>query len=868
MLRRALPLIPCLLLAAAAAAFAQTAVDRVESTVTDLFGGPIEADAALRSISGYLDETTTDREGRFAFESVVPGTYILTVSSEGFTTATREVVARRENLRIPVTLAPIRPAALIITATDPHRLALPGVVVTLEGPAGTAIEGVTDGAGVYETGPVQPGEWTVEAAMPGFRNGSAKVAAFYRPPARATVLLDLDYEISENLVVLEATRPVGRRTDVRAMDSRVTTAVVRGETLTAQASPSAADSLRGVPGMNIVQLAARDTQITSRAATGILSNSQLVLMDGRSIYLDFFGMVLWESLPMGTDDIEQIEVVRGPASVTWGPNAMTGAVHFITKTPRESVGTTVSMSGGWIDRNTGSTEEQGPMFGSNATITRVPSDTLAYRISAGYFRSDALPRPTGAVPVITDPRSPSETVGGAPYPFDGAGAAGAAFQNHGTAQPKFDVRLDQELGNAGQLQYSGGVSATNGVTHTGRGPFRIQPGSYVGYGKVNYTRGELRVQGFMNVADGVAPSLLLTNPETLAPVAFDFANRTIDLDAGHSRLVGTRHVLAYGANIRHNTFDLGIAPNAPSRLEMGAYLEDEVFLGPIQLTLGGRVDKFANAAAPFFSPRVAVVWKPSDRHSVVASYNRAFRSPSVIERWLELRMLQPVDLSGLEAFRPLVPSLLPPGLSPGNRNAALAGLEQQLDRTTSTPFILPLRAVGSDIPGTGRNPMELQAESVTACEIRYGASFGRATGIGAAAYLNQGDRSLIGIEVAPNYDPYTAANAPPGWMLPPQMLDVMTALGAPLPRTAYAFGNRGGTRNVGLELWLDQGLGESSRFRVAYSWQARPVIRHTENPYPINQLSLPPAHRLSAVGMFDGPRFIGSAGLTTATRAF
>ena len=213
--------------------------------------------------------------------------------------------------------------------------------------------------------------------MPGFRNGSAKIAAFYGPPARATILLDLDYEISENLVVLGATRPVGRRTDVRAMDSPVTTAVVRGETLTAQASPSAADSLRGVPGMNIVQLSARDTQITSRAATGILSNSQLVLMDGRSIYLDFFGMVLWDSLPMGTDDIKQIEVVRGPASVTWGPNAMTGAVHFITKTPRDSVGTTVTMSGGWIDRNAGSTEEQGPgaMFGSNATITRAPSDT-------------------------------------------------------------------------------------------------------------------------------------------------------------------------------------------------------------------------------------------------------------------------------------------------------------------------------------------------------------------------------------------------------------------------------------------------------------------------------------------------------------
>ena len=73
------------------------------------------------------------------------------------------------------------------------------------------------------------------------------------------------------------------------------------------------------------------------------------------------------------------------------------------------------MSGRWIDWDAGSTVGQGPgtLFGANATVTRAPTDRFAYRISAGYFRSDAFPRSTGRIPVIDDPRLPGATVGGA-----------------------------------------------------------------------------------------------------------------------------------------------------------------------------------------------------------------------------------------------------------------------------------------------------------------------------------------------------------------------------------------------------------------------------------------------------------------------
>ena len=252
---------------------------------------------------------------------------------------------------------------------------------------------------------------------------------------------------------------------------------------------------------------------------------------------------------------------------------MTGAVNIITKPPRQSVGTTVSMSGGWIDRDAGSTVGQGPgtMFGTNATISRAPTDRLAYRISAGYFQSDAFPRPTGRVPVIEDPRLEGATVGGAPYPLDGAGPFGAAFANRGTSQPKFDVRVDQELSNGGQFTYSGGVAATEGLSHTGVGPFDIQRGSYLGYGKLGYTQGDFRFQVFTNIMDGDAPHLLAPppcpTPTTPASQCSCGSRARRSTPIGPPTFLGERNLLTSCAGISSTS---PVPPTAPDRLELGA----------------------------------------------------------------------------------------------------------------------------------------------------------------------------------------------------------------------------------------------------------------------------------------------------------
>ena len=131
---------------------------------------------------------------------------------------------------------------------------------------------------------------------------------------------DTDVVHREELVVVSASK-----VETTLINAPATLSVVTAETIASSPAQNFGDLLRSTPGINVIQTSARDINMTSRAATSTLVNSQLVLLDGRSIYLDFFGLVLWDFVPQNQSEIKQIEVVRGPASAVWGANALTGA---------------------------------------------------------------------------------------------------------------------------------------------------------------------------------------------------------------------------------------------------------------------------------------------------------------------------------------------------------------------------------------------------------------------------------------------------------------------------------------------------------------------------------------------------------------
>ncbi len=724
------------------------------------------------------------------------------------------------------------------TVVDQSGAAVPGATVVATAP-GERRSAITESNGEYVLNDLSGGTYQLSVTLMGFAPATrsdliVSDTTVDVPPIMLTVAT-----LGETVVV-SATK-----LESALIDAPATMSVISSEVLATTPAQNYGDLLRSVPGVNAIQLSARDVNLTNRQATSTLTNSQLVLLDGRSIYLDFFGLVLWDFLPANLGDIKQIEVVRGPASAVWGANALTGAVNIITKSPREAVGTSATITAGGFSRDAGSGVGAGAggVYGANATLAQAPNSRWSYRLSAGYFDSAPLPRPTGQIPIITDPRDPTAKVGGARYPADTAGPVGAAFENAGTRQPKFDARVDQEL-NEGRITYAGGVAGSTGIIHTGIGPFNIQSGSYMGYGKVNYSRKALRANFFTNFADAEAPNLLLPDPATGRPLQLNFSTQTYDFEMGDSIAV-TRQVLSFGGNVRRNNFDITIAPAAENRTELGAFLQDEIFFDRVRFTVGGRVDKFGNLSDPVFSPRLSATVKPVPNHAVRVSFNKAFRSPSVINNFLDIRIVAPTDLS---ALAPLLPPLLQPAVA--------------------APFNLVVRAVGSELPVATHAQEELTEESLTAYEVAYTGTIRDRTTVMAAFYINDTDHNINFSQLRPNLDPYTSANPPPGWPLPASILDVLALRGIFLPRTAFTYLNLGPLRQKGIELSLDQRLANMTTAFVNYSYQTKPTVLDDPNPFPTAELAFPPKHRFNAGFNVNGTRFLGSASVNASSDAF
>jgi outer membrane receptor for ferrienterochelin and colicins len=728
------------------------------------------------------------------------------------------------------------------TVVDESGARMPGATVTLSG-AGTKDVRVTDTSGEYRFTGIAPGEYEISAVSTGFtsgRRGSITVGAtaVTVPPLSLVVA-----RLGETVIVSAS------RMESTVLNAPATVTVVPAATLEALPSQSYADVLRTIPGMNVVQLSARDINVTSRQATSTLATSQLTLLDGRSLYLDFFGLVLWDFVPTNTADIKQIEVVRGPASAVWGANALTGVVNIITKSPREAPGlTSLTFGGGFFNRDFGSTEGSGAggQVSTNLSTSQVASDQWSYRLSAAYYNSAAYARPVGRIPLIADPRDPTGAtmVGGASYPADATGALGSAYRNQGTRQPKFDVRVDQEVRN-GRVTYAAGIAGTRGTLYTGIGPFDIQPGSTMSYGRVNYSRGSARVSAFTNIVNADAPNLLVPNPATGLPLALDFKSQTYDVEGSHALVFGTRQTVSFGGNYRRNNFDITLAPDARSRNEVGAYVQDEIFLDRVRLSIGARIDKFGNIEDPAFSPRVSVSYSASANHVLRAGYNRAFRAPSSINNFLDIRLVSPVDLRGLAP-------LLPPALQP----------------LVANPFPLVVRAVGSEFPIGASPQASLKQESLTAFEGAYTGTFRQRTTVGLAAYVNDMDDNINFAQLSPALDPYTAEAPPPGWQLPASILAVMAQRGIVLPRTAFTYLNLGPIRQKGIEMSIDHRMNDTASGFINYSWQGTPRVLDDPNPYPLIELPIPPTHRFNVGGTYSGERLLGSLVINYTDKGF
>ncbi len=113
-----------------------------------------------------------------------------------------------------------------------------------------------------------------------------------------------------------------------------------------------ADALRLVPGVQVAKLDANKWAVSIRGFNDIFSNKLLILMDGRSVYSPFFGGAYWDTVDTILEDIERIEVIRGPGGTLWGANAVNGIINIISQHAKDSQGLYLSGLAGNEERGT------------------------------------------------------------------------------------------------------------------------------------------------------------------------------------------------------------------------------------------------------------------------------------------------------------------------------------------------------------------------------------------------------------------------------------------------------------------------------------------------------------------------------------
>ena len=366
------------------------------------------------------------------------------------------------------------------------------------------------------------------------------------------------------------------------------------------------DILRNTPGLNVSQSSVRDINMTSRGSTNTLSNSQLVLLDGRSVYLDFFGIVLWDLMPIQATEIKQIEVVRGPGSAIWGANAMSGVTNVITERPKDIIGTTLVVGTPW------------------ANIVHAAGDEdFAYKFSGGYFDQPAYDRPTGVVPGSNPPQT---------YPD---------FRNEGTTQRRANVRFDWGTDD-GYFTLGAGGSATDGIIHTGIGPFNIDNATELTYVQADWYKGSMHFGASAQFLDGDATNLL-TRDSNGQFLGFRFVNDTFNIDISNTSQIGERHAVTYGGNLRMHDFELDIAPAASDKDEFGVFVQDEFQINDEwRWVFGVRYDDIDPLSDTVLTPRTSLLYSFAPDHTLRLSYNEAFRTPSAINNFLGISILQPL----------------------------------------------------------------------------------------------------------------------------------------------------------------------------------------------------------------------------------
>lgn len=430
------------------------------------------------------------------------------------------------------------------------------------------------------------------------RAGAAAQPPPGSPPSGPQV--DLTELSLEELMDVQVTSVSKRAEPISAAAAAVF--VITQEDLRRSGVTSIPEALRMVPGLEVARIDASKWAISARGFNGRFANKLLVLIDGRSVYTPLFSGVFWDVQDTLLEDIDRIEVIRGPGATLWGANAVNGVINIITRPARETQGGLLAAGGGSEERGFAALR-YGGAFGESSF----------YRVYAKAFERDSGERVTG-----------------------GAGGDDWSARRAG-------FRLDSKPSGGGDWMVAGELyDGEAGETLTLQSLQAPLPRTVDGEEEISGGHLLSRWQRTLSEASDLKVQLYYDRTERVAPL-LDEDRDTFDAELQHGFSRGVRHRLLWGLGFRRTADDLqgsemlSFSPAGRTDDLASGFLQDEITLRPdrLWLTLGSKVEH--NDYTGFeVQPNLRAVWIARPHHTLWGAVSRAVRTPSRAEDDLRL----------------------------------------------------------------------------------------------------------------------------------------------------------------------------------------------------------------------------------------
>ncbi|HEV8197690.1 MAG TPA: TonB-dependent receptor [Gemmatimonadales bacterium] len=535
---------------------------------------------------------------------------------------------------------------------------LAGVIVTVNG---TTIKGATNTHGVYTIDRAPTGAQTLVFRWLGYRptEVQANVAASGVTTADAK-MEQLPIQLSE-LQVTGASKVPERSVEAPAAFSIVEPRVLQATGITGQA-PLA---LREVPGVDIAQSGMNDFNVNARGFNSSLNRRVLVLQDGRDLAIAFLGSQEWNALAVPTDQYSKMELVRGPGSALYGANAFFGVLNITTPSAREVAGTSVSVGGGELSTMRVDARQAGVLGRGR----------WGYRVNGGYNQSDSWSKSRTSAdgqdlrreygPVVDDQAKHPIPLTREIRPLNGQTADPVTGAVTGDADPVKNMygsaRLDYYASNGSVLTGESGIAQVqNEIFVTGIG--RVQVNKAIRpYGRLSWASKNFNIMAYWNGRKSRQPQYSLASGAPLQEKSNILHIEAQDIHT-FNNAKGRVVFGGSGRNYRVNTSGTLMRPADDDRSDYYYAVFGQVeyqVAAKVRAVGAGRFD-VGSLINPQFSPKLAVVVSPNDRHSFRFTLNRAFQTPNYSEFFLRAAAGRPADFSALETglrASPLGPAL-------------------------------------------------------------------------------------------------------------------------------------------------------------------------------------------------------------------